>query len=199
LRSLRAGTTKRGLWILDGNLYEMIAAPLVAHGEPLGALLVGNQLGDLPVRRLESLAQTDLVLLTDARVIASRFPAQISAQLLKRLSSFPEGRVGRVELAGRSYLAWKQGFPVDYGGARYTQVILRSLEGASQLAYQIGRGLIAVGLGAVVLVVFFAWMGARRITQPLQRLAQTMSEMARTGELKSDFPSVDGDREIGSI
>jgi len=199
LRSLRAGTTKRGLWILDGNLYEMIAAPLVAHGERLGALLVGNQLGDLPVRRLESLAQTDLVLLTDARVIASRFPAQISAQLLKRLSSFPEGRVGRVELAGRSYLAWKQGFPVDYGGARYTQVILRSLEGASQLAYQIGRGLIAVGLGAVVLVVFFAWMGARRITQPLQRLAQTMSEMARTGELKSDFPSVGGDREIGSI
>src|SRR5262249_40965486 len=88
---------------------------------------------------------------------------------------------------------------IDFGGRRYTQVILRSLEGANQLAYQIGRGLIAVGLGGVALVVLFAWMGARRITEPLRRLSQAMSDMARTGELKSDFPSVGGDREIGLI
>ncbi len=202
LRSLGRNPT-RGLWVLDGKLFEMMAAPIAAArgGRPLGFLLVGNQLGDLSgaVRYFENLAQTDLVLLTDARVIASPFPKRLSTQLLRRLAHLPEGQLGRVELGHGSYLAWKQGFPVEFGGTRYTQVVLRSLAGADQLAYAIGRSLVAVGLGAGFLVVLFAGMGARRITQPLQRLSQTMSDMARTGELKGDFPSVGGDREIGLI
>jgi hypothetical protein len=164
MRSLGGRVDVRGLWVLDGKLYEMVAAPIVAplvshrHAR-LGAVLVGIQIGELPVRflaRIMQITQTDLVLLTDGQVMASRFPARLSAQLLQRLAGLPEGRVGRVEVGSRSYLAWKQGSPIDFGGRRYTQVILRSLEGANQLAYQIGRGLIAVGLGGVALVVLFA-------------------------------------------
>ncbi len=200
-RSLAPRAAVRGLWILDGKLYEILAAPLAAtrRGPRIGYLVTGNPIGDFPVRFLEDLAQTDLVLLTDAKVLTSPFPPATSAHLVDRLASLPEGKLGRVVLAQRSYLAWKQGTPVDLGGARYTQVILRSLAGADQLSFEIGRSLVAVGLGAGLLVVLFAWMGAQRVTQPLQKLSQAMSEMARTGELKSDFPTVGGDREIGLI
>jgi putative nucleotidyltransferase with HDIG domain len=199
-RSLGGPVARRGLWVFDGRLYEMVGAPIAARGGArLGALLVGIRLGDISARLFQNLGQVQLVLLTDARLMYSPFPRRLAEHLRERLIHLPEGRLGRVELAHGSYLAWKQSATIDFGGSRYTQVVLRSLEGANELAYEIGRSLLAVGLGAGLLVVLFAWMGARRITQPLQRLSQTMSEMARTGELKSDFPSVGGDREIGLI
>jgi len=76
---------------------------------------------------------------------------------------------------------------------------LRSLAGADRLAFQINRGLLLIGLGAGVLAFAFAWLGARRITLPLRRLSQTMSEMARTGEIQKDFESAGGDREVRLI
>jgi putative nucleotidyltransferase with HDIG domain len=62
-----------------------------------------------------------------------------------------------------------------------------------------GRSLFLIGLLSLSLSVLFAWLGVRRITLPLRRLAATMSEMARTGELVSDFPSAGGDREVQLI
>lgn len=68
-----------------------------------------------------------------------------------------------------------------------------------QLARQVGWNLLFIGLSAGILAAGAAWWVVRRITLPLRRLAETMSEMARTGELRSDFRTAGGGREVRLI
>jgi putative nucleotidyltransferase with HDIG domain len=63
----------------------------------------------------------------------------------------------------------------------------------------VGWLLLAVAFSAGVLFSLFAWVVLWRLNQPLRRLARTMSEMARSGELQSDFESAGGTREVKLI
>ena len=67
------------------------------------------------------------------------------------------------------------------------------------LARQIGWNLLFIGLSAGALAAGAAWWVVQRITRPLRRLALTMSEMARTGELRSDFAAAGGGAEVRLI
>ncbi len=71
--------------------------------------------------------------------------------------------------------------------------------GDAELARQIGWNLLVIALSAGTLAAFGAWMVVRRINRPLRRLAETMSEMARSGELVVDFPSAGGSSEVRLI
>jgi putative nucleotidyltransferase with HDIG domain len=71
--------------------------------------------------------------------------------------------------------------------------------GDAQLARQIGWILLTIALSAVTLAAGAAWLVVRRVTQPLQRLATTMSRMASSGELQKDFPTAGGGSEVRLI
>lgn len=66
-------------------------------------------------------------------------------------------------------------------------------------ARQIGRNLLFIGLSAGILAAGAAWWLVLRITRPLRRLAETMSVMARSGQLQPDFPTAGGGREVHLI
>ena len=68
-----------------------------------------------------------------------------------------------------------------------------------QLAREVGRNLLLIALSAGILAAGAAFWVVRRITLPLRRLAQTMSQMARTGQLQSDFPTAGGGGEVQLI
>ena len=68
-----------------------------------------------------------------------------------------------------------------------------------QLAREVGWNLLLIGLSAGILAAGAAFWVVRRITLPLRRLAQTMSEMARAGQLQSDFPTAGGGSEVQLI
>ena len=76
---------------------------------------------------------------------------------------------------------------------------LVTVSGDPQLASQIGWNLLFIGFSAGILAAVGAWWVVRRITLPLRRLAETMSAMARSGELQSDFPSAGGGSEVRLI
>lgn len=76
---------------------------------------------------------------------------------------------------------------------------LVSLMDDPELARLIGWNLLLIGLCAGLLAAGAAFWVVRRITFPLRRLSQTMSEMARTGRLQSSFPSVGGGAEVHLI
>jgi putative nucleotidyltransferase with HDIG domain len=59
--------------------------------------------------------------------------------------------------------------------------------------------LFAIAVSAGILAAAGAWLVARRVTLPLQRLALTMSQMAGAGELQKDFPSAGGGPEVRLI
>lgn len=67
------------------------------------------------------------------------------------------------------------------------------------LARQIGWNLLFIAVSAAVLAAGAAWWVVWRITRPLHRLAEAMSEMARTGQLESHFPTAGGGREVRLI
>jgi len=67
------------------------------------------------------------------------------------------------------------------------------------LARQIGWNLLFIALSAGILAAGAAFWVVRRITLPLQRLARTMSQMARTGQLQNDFPTAGGGSEVQLI
>lgn len=67
------------------------------------------------------------------------------------------------------------------------------------LARQIGWSLLAIAVSAGALSAVLAWFVVWRIQLPLRRLAQTMSSMARSGELQSGFPASGGDGEVQLI
>lgn len=76
---------------------------------------------------------------------------------------------------------------------------LVTVAGDPLFASQIGWNLLFIGFSAGILAAVGAWWVVRRITLPLQRLAETMSRMARSGELQSDFPSAGGGSEVRLI
>lgn len=55
------------------------------------------------------------------------------------------------------------------------------------------------GLCAALLAALATWLAVERISVPLRRLAETMSQMARTGRLESDFRSAGGNRDVRLI
>jgi putative nucleotidyltransferase with HDIG domain len=213
LRSALAGGSGHGMWVVGGQLCDVVAAPVEspAGGRRVGAVLVGLNVGTTALRHLRSLIQNDILLVSaDGRVLASSLPTALAGEIARqhsRLGATPQ----RVEVRGTTYLAVERVLPLDFGGSggsggrdgrgggHFAQILLRPTDGAEQLAYQIGRDLLLIGLVAFVLAFVFAWLGARRITLPLRRLSATMSHIARTGELQSDFPSAGGDREVQLI
>jgi HD-GYP domain-containing protein (c-di-GMP phosphodiesterase class II) len=68
-----------------------------------------------------------------------------------------------------------------------------------QLTRQIAWNLLAIALSAGFLAATGAWLVVRRVTLPLQRLAETMSRMASAGVLQKDFPSAGGGPEVRLI
>lgn len=66
----------------------------------------------------------------------------------------------------------------------------------AQLARQVVWNLLIIALSAGLLSSAAAWLVVRRATRPLRRLAETMSQMARNGELEREFPSAGGGAEV---
>jgi putative nucleotidyltransferase with HDIG domain len=68
-----------------------------------------------------------------------------------------------------------------------------------ELARVIGWNLLFIGLSAGILAAGAAFWVVRRITLPLRRLARTMSDMALSGQLQSEFESAGGGGEVQLI
>ncbi len=68
-----------------------------------------------------------------------------------------------------------------------------------ELGRQIGWHLLVIALAAGALSSLVAWVVVRRVTRSLRQLAETMSRMARSGELQKDFPSAGGGSEVRLI
>jgi putative nucleotidyltransferase with HDIG domain len=76
---------------------------------------------------------------------------------------------------------------------------LVSVTDDAQFARQIGWNLLCIGLSAGVLAAGAALWVVQRITRPLRRMAETMSEMARSGQLHSNFRTAGGGSEVHLI
>lgn len=77
-------------------------------------------------------------------------------------------------------------------------VLLRRSIAASPAGERLWDVLVVCCLAAA-LSMGATWIAVQRLTLPLRRLAQTLSGMARSGKLRSDFASAGGSREVRLI
>jgi putative nucleotidyltransferase with HDIG domain len=61
------------------------------------------------------------------------------------------------------------------------------------------QALAMIALAAALAAVLVTWIVVEGMSRPLRHLAETMSEMARTGQLESGFPSAGGNRDVRLI
>ncbi len=110
-------------------------------------------------------------------------------------------RMESFELSLRTKSLWLVGAVAAavFGIALLLVARLVSVADDPQLARQIGWNLLFIGLSAGVLAAGAAFWIVKRITLPLRRLSETMSSMARAGQLQSDFPTAGGGGEVQLI
>lgn len=187
IRSALARERSEGVWILGGKLFEIVAVPLEADGERLGAVALGQELQDEVARHLERLTRSHVVILADRQVVASSLSEPLTREAATYLPKLLDGGAREIEVGGRPYLAQLEAVPVDYGGKSCNHLILSPLGRAISLSASILRGLLGVGLVAALFASIAGWLGARQISLPLRDLAERMWRMARTGKLEGGF------------
>jgi putative nucleotidyltransferase with HDIG domain len=204
----------QGIWILGDELLEIVAAPVVSgDGSVVGALLLGARVGHTVADRLQRISQSQVVILAADRIVGSSLPPALAEAVVAHFPDLmpgitapertPAERTGRggppapreMEVRATPYLAEVTSLPVDFGGGRCNHIILRSLADTQALRQKVWESLVLTGLLGLAAAFAVAWLGARHIAQPLRRLAETMSRIARSGELERPEP-VRGSREV---
>lgn len=183
----------QGIWVLGDDIVEIAAAPVISEeGAPVGAVVLGARLGDTIADQLRRSSQSQILILADDQPVASSMPAPQTQAAMARFSDLGNELVEtpprQITVGGTTYLAQVSSMGIDYGGAFCHHVVLRSLQGSLDLRTSILHYLALVTILAVGLSFAAAWLGARQISQPLHRLAGTMSRIARSGKLERPEP-----------
>jgi HD-GYP domain-containing protein (c-di-GMP phosphodiesterase class II) len=146
----------------------------------VGALVQLRRL-DLIFRR-ETQGQADVLLLDpEAQLLwfegadADQATALAGTELMRDLARLPINIVTPVEVPGGEQMLARVSQVPETG---WLVVVLRPLAAAFQAVDEMVFKTILSSLLVVVLALLFAWLAARRVSQPIQRLAQTSHEIA---------------------
>lgn len=163
------------LLILDGNLYELAAQPLIfgAHstGSPLGYIMVGYALDQHVAQQVSEAASAEVAFAAGGHLLAGTLNARLQRDIEAAFSQIGTGSDGRaVRLDGRRYLATAVPLTSSSGGPEL--VVLKSFEQGAAVIRRVNRwvamlGLLALCAGAAVLLSI-----SRSITRPLGALVK---------------------------
>ena len=205
VRALEGGYGS-GLIVSGGNIYQVVAIPLLSGGLTVsGALQLGFRIDDGFAVTLDNLTGTGITFLVDETVVASSLgPSgrdKIHQELDKLYGKSPEnaGREANAETAfdiridGERFRCAQVALPAP--GVRY--VIQRSIDRETAYQSKMQTWLIMVGLLAVITASLLSVLLARSITRPISRLA-AMSARVAGGDLNVSFVH-QGRDEIGEL
>lgn len=178
-----------------GVLYELSATPILAGGEAIGTLWLGNR---FDLRQYDSLG--DRALLRDGRIRESTLSAAAWPAFERALGRDCPADADEctVEHAGESFLVLPA--PERGLGPRYRIIEFRSLDRAvKDLTSGWVRVLAEVGASGVLLALLFALVTSRSVTRPLNHLMAQLRAGERSSELPDDVTASGGVREIHEL
>ena len=180
-RASRDGST---FWPLPDGVLHVAAFPMDAG---IATLLAGSTLDQQTASRIHALTNSQIAFVAGGRVVAASLDSGRAAPLgtmAARQGTFTI-RLGQEDYVGRVQ-------PLDAAAEANAPValVLRSrtehLRFLPRLRWQIAM----TALAAVLVATFVAYLVARSVTRPLRALTGTMREMAATGDLGRDIPSL---------
>jgi signal transduction histidine kinase len=181
-----------------GAPVRLALEPVWADTLLLGHVGVGVRLSSAAFNKDLNRRNTEVVLLAGDSVIDSTLPdsllEQVSGGELRALRAGGAESVRQVHV-GQAYMATAVTFPAR--GYPTTAVVLRPIAQELEVATNIKRSLVGIGLAALVLALVLAAFISRIVARPAQALANASARMAR-GDFDAPLPAAGSD-EIGQL
>jgi eukaryotic-like serine/threonine-protein kinase len=212
------GDQTEGIWLSGGQLYHVVAAPVLEGGSRLvGVIAAAFQINDNVARNLEQLLNTQVIFLADAAKPSEPAKAALAASTMGPVSAAALSAIERrsdlvqavlrqgktigplaLDVAGETYVAYV--LPIRSSTDQIVGAAAALRSRARELApfRQIQNILILVGLAALIAAFLLSFFLARRITGPVARLVRATEEV-RVGNLESADLPIDSRDEIGIL
>ncbi len=177
-----AGHPQRDIIVAGQRLYLVVSEPARFADEVLGTLTVGFALDDGVARRLAGLAQGDVNLVVDGRLYASSLTGADRAAIegLLRDGAIKPGEAPEIERIGNGeYVV--DSFPLRASASAREAgrlILLHDWRPTAQFVAEVRSRLAAAGLVIFALAVGAGVMFSRRISRPLQDLADAARDIA---------------------
>jgi adenylate cyclase len=199
--ALTAGETVASIGSIDGALYQLVAAPVLAP-DAIGYLLIGELVDDALASGLKQATRSDVSFLTENTVYASSWPAAMrtaslpSAEQYARLAGEHAGEPVLLDARNGRYLSLT--LAVDAALSMPLFALMQaSYDEALAPLRSLQRRILAIGAVALLAGLLIGMGLAGGITAPVQSLVAGMREVVR-GNLK--FRSrIEREDEIGFL
>ena len=159
------------------RLFDIVSVPVKGTSDhQIGVLTFGSEIGNATAEELREIAQCQIVLLANGRVIASTVPG---ADLHPRLASLfneclgaPRQRDGlrKVVLRNEHYFCSAGRFDSLIGDGKLGYLLLSSYEDPLRALHSTQQMLLGVSALGILLGTAIVWLLVRKVTQPLRAL-----------------------------
>lgn len=182
----------------EGAPVRLALEPVWADTVLLGHVGVGVRLSSAAFNKDLNRRNTEVVLLVGDSLIDSTFPDSVleglsRAELRAARAGGPEA-VRQIHV-GQPYMAAAVTFPAR--GLPATAVVFRPIAQELEVATNIKRSLVGIGLAALVMALLLAALISRIVARPTQALATASARMAQ-GDFAAPLPRAGSD-EIGQL
>ncbi len=223
IRDVRNGYDSGDIWLWQGELYQVAAAPILSGGRALGILVIGQRFESWLAESFSNLAGLEVAFLTtDSTVIASSdlLPKKALRDRIlwhEELVEERGQRVPRVPWTGKGPDASMPPAPTDifhykdgssFMGAFFqlenavhenlaAGCIFRSLAPEKAMRQRIQNGLLILGGVTILLALLVSYIISRTLTRPINRLVQAADRLA-SGDMETRV-EVAGRDEIATL
>jgi putative nucleotidyltransferase with HDIG domain len=191
LRVAEDGTPVETVVNRNGHPYLATAVPLVLGRDVIGEFFLASPLDDAYAINLSGEARADIAILLDGQVIATSTPEG----LRRALEQVALPSSGTVLLAGDEYVVQRLS-SVD-SASLYA---LGSVTSATRVSTsETGRVLLFAGAGALLIAFGGSWWLARTVARPIDRLSNSLAQMAKARDFDQPLPRMGGSRELDTL
>ncbi|HEV7500553.1 MAG TPA: protein kinase [Vicinamibacteria bacterium] len=199
------GEESATVWRTSDRLYHAVSVPMVTGPELKGVLVAGYAINEALASDIRKLTHSEIAFLA----VTPGAAPQLSVSSLGTKEAALRAALGRPELASGT----AGPFELDLAGERHVGIemplktatgetvgaviALRSMDEEMAGFRRFRNSLVTVALVVMALGLVFAYLGARRITGPVRRLADLV-ERARNGSYSGKV-DVDSRDEIGTL
>ena len=171
--------------------YAATAVPLVLGRDVVGEFFLASPLDDAYAMSLAEEARADIAILLDGRVIAT----STSATLRHSLEGVALPLSGTLVLGGDEFVVQRLS-SVDSANVYALGSVTEAARAAGS---DTGWVLLFTGAGALLIAVIGSWWLARTVARPIDRLSNSLAQMAKARDFDKPLPPTGGSRELDTL
>jgi len=185
------------------RLFYAIAIPVGAADQTTGVLTFGVEIGADETREIKQITRSEILLLTDGRVVASSlsrsdwYPSLVARFATLSSGQPPAGQAPEIILDGEHFLCQAGHFTSLSGDARLGYLLLSSYQHSLAVLKATQQMLFLAGLAGILLGTLIVGMLIRKVTQPLRQLRDSAEAVGR-GDF-SNRVEVNSNDECGTL